>query len=378
MPGNNWTLEQKKSNIDIWDPNSPVVGSVAVMNTNNVDKDPNSKYFGQVIGHVGFISSVNGDGTVTITESNYKRGQVGQRTGTPEELKIAGYMIDPAVTNGRTGDMEAQIRAFSARTGGTADERAQTSKDIMAEIQSGRATTPAQAKINLGIVTKEDQEVKDRLLADLKPLKSTYSDIERSSNNIINLSASDTAIGDVATIVSFLKTIDPSSVARESEVAGVESARGVIDGFLQQAEKLDRGSKLAPEQRQELQKAAKMLLGASQRGLFEKLITSKQELLGRGIEPTVVSDYDIRNLQNKIGSAKAIEIYKSNGIPLPPELEKVEQAMKNSVNTALSRVSNAVTNRQGQVLVQSPNGEKGYIPAEQAEEAKKEGYIILK
>ncbi len=34
-----------------------------------------------------------------------------------------------------------------------------------------------------------------------------------------------TAMGDVAAVVGFLKTIDPSSVARESEVASVENAR---------------------------------------------------------------------------------------------------------------------------------------------------------
>jgi hypothetical protein len=48
------------------------------------------------------------------------------------------------------------------------------------------------------------------------------------------------AINDVATVVAFLKTIDPSSVARESEVESVENARGVIDSLANTFEKMDK------------------------------------------------------------------------------------------------------------------------------------------
>ena len=57
---------------------SPSVGAVAVMAV--------GRY-----GHVGRVVSVNGDGTITVEESNYRPCRFTTRTGTPEQLRVLGY-----------------------------------------------------------------------------------------------------------------------------------------------------------------------------------------------------------------------------------------------------------------------------------------------
>lgn len=123
-------------------------------------------------------------------------------------------------------------------------------------------------------------------------------------------------IGDVATIVAFLKTIDPTSVARESEVAGVETARGVVEGITTRIQKFTTGQKLGDEQRKQLRGAAEVLAEAARANLFEKLIQGKSELeTERGVDATVISDFQIKQLERDLGQERVNQIRLENRIP---------------------------------------------------------------
>lgn len=69
------TLDSKRRIINSY---SPTVGAVAVMAVGSY-------------GHVGVVTSVNGNGTITVDESNYRSCQFGTRTGTPANLRVLGY-----------------------------------------------------------------------------------------------------------------------------------------------------------------------------------------------------------------------------------------------------------------------------------------------
>jgi len=87
--------------------------------------------------------------------------------------------------------------------------------------------TLIEAKKKLGYKTPDDIEFaksRKESFETVKDITQTKMTQARTTLKLLQ-STAPTAIGDVAAVVGFLKTIDPSSVARESEVASVENAR---------------------------------------------------------------------------------------------------------------------------------------------------------
>jgi len=74
-----------KAKLKIINSSVPIVGAVAIIDTTATVKE----------GHVAYVQTVNPDGTITIDEANYHTCEVGQRTGTPQALKVVGYYVVP-------------------------------------------------------------------------------------------------------------------------------------------------------------------------------------------------------------------------------------------------------------------------------------------
>lgn len=75
--------------------------------------------------------------------------------------------------------------------------------------------------------------------------------------------AEDSAVGDLSMIVSFMKMIDPGSVVREGEVDTVKRTTGVPGYVANLYDAVLKGSKLNPEQRQQIQSQAEALYSES-------------------------------------------------------------------------------------------------------------------
>lgn len=75
LPYGLWTLGDKRKIINA---SKPKVGSVAVINAGPW-------------GHVAVVTTVWGNGMVTIKEANYKTGRITERRDIPVKLKIEGY-----------------------------------------------------------------------------------------------------------------------------------------------------------------------------------------------------------------------------------------------------------------------------------------------
>ncbi len=88
LPTGLWTYEDKKNIINS---QGAVAGSAAVIDV------------GDKTGHMAVVQSVNQNGTLTISETNYKTGQHSIRTGTPEELGITGYFVPERLFGGSSG-----------------------------------------------------------------------------------------------------------------------------------------------------------------------------------------------------------------------------------------------------------------------------------
>ena len=293
---------------------------------------------GQKIGKGEVVAEMGNSGNVLDINGNIPtEEQRAQGIGSHLDYRIksnslinGSFWADPNKFQGiDNSQLKAKIQGFVQSRSGVKDKdaRLQLERNILREIQSGRATTPSEAKINLGIVSDEDKEVKKRISTDLAPIKKDTNEILRSAKNIQNLSIIEGGIGDVATITAFLKAIDPGSVARESEVAGVESARGLIESIDTQISKLKTGQKLGDIQRKQLQDAAKVLGDSARANLYEKLITNRQELLDRGVEPTIISDFQINKLEREMGNEKVRQIKIENNL-----LEDTNKSIEDEIN----------------------------------------------
>jgi len=215
--------------------------------------------------------------------------------------------------------LKGQIRGFVQSRSWVKDKdaRLQLQSDIISEIQSWRAKTPAEAKINLWIVSDEDKEVKKRIQTDLTPTKKDTSEIDRNVKNILELTELEGWIWDTAAITAFLKTIDPWSVARESEVAWVENARWLLDNVVLFFAKMKAWDRLSPLQKVQLKDVATRLWKLANWKLLEQLITWKQELLDRWVEHTPISDFQINKLIRDLWPEDAKRIYEENWLVLP-------------------------------------------------------------
>jgi hypothetical protein len=76
LPGGLFTLNDKKR---IMNSGVPTPGSVAVMDVL------------AGVGHLAVVEAVNRDGTITVSETNYRSCQYTVRTGTPRNMRVLGY-----------------------------------------------------------------------------------------------------------------------------------------------------------------------------------------------------------------------------------------------------------------------------------------------
>lgn len=83
------------------------------------------------------------------------------------------------------------------------------------------------------------------------------------------------------------KTIDPASVARESEVQAVENARWIIDSLSNVFAKAKEGTKLTDTQRTQLKDAIQTIVDAGNSKYYEYVNDTTKEFNDRWLDPTV-------------------------------------------------------------------------------------------
>ncbi len=100
------------------------------------------------------------------------------------------------------------------------------------------------------------------------------------------------AAGDIAMIFNFMKMLDPQSVVREGEFATAQNAAGVPARIAAMYNRLMRGERLVPEQRQDFHDQARQVFNAQLRGQLQ-LERQYQGTAERwGADPTdIVTDF---------------------------------------------------------------------------------------
>lgn len=157
-------------------------------------------------GHVGFIESINEDGSINIIDSNYSKdtdGKIRRDTiavGSPRWNQIKGF-YDPSVGWAKPLDSNQRIIANSEKS-------AFRSNPVVKAFEEGLQQ---------------------------------YKDIVVSLND-------ESWPWDTAGIFQFMKSLDPTSVVRESEFDAAAKSAGVFEYIGNTYDRVMKGKKLSPEQ----------------------------------------------------------------------------------------------------------------------------------
>ena len=143
----------------------------------------------------------------------------------------------------------------------------------------------------------------------------------------------DTGAGDVAAVFAFMKTLDPTSVVRESEFEVAESTRGTRllqfeDGW-QVWKKLKEGKRLTPKQKEDYKKAAIEFWGADQSAIDNIKASYMKKITNQGLNAeNIFVDADIRpsEIDVTIAEGPRNEIVKTMKQKLPFGTKLVDYA----------------------------------------------------
>lgn len=278
-------------------------------------------------GHIGIVESVNPDGTFNTVESNYNGDERVSRRQNVPVTEVVGFIRPSKAKLLEKGNVSGAIEATGLLTdlGGTETERKNIVNLISQKIKNGEAKDVAEAKRQLKIITKTDLEIQKTAKEEIKPAREQYNEINLKLQAIPQFVSSPNAIGDVAVVVNFLKTIDPSSVARETEVAGVENARGIVSSVGNYFNKLQTGEKLSKSQRKEIASVANILSRVAADSYYKQLLERSEEIKARGIEPTFASKSEITSLERLLGAKRINAIKQDLGIVSPRYTPKIDQ-----------------------------------------------------
>ena len=300
-------IEQKA-----WLSNSqvPTVWSIAIM-----DSKVAPQYW-----HVAIVTKVNADWSFVTKESNINgEWSVFSRT-IPAWWATHGF-FDPRLgkqawsgqpqeqPQQNKQEMMMQAMWLLQGTWGTEWERAKMAQNIVTTAMKNNIPLN-EAKKKLWYRTQEDNEFVKNARVDYVNIKKWDEATDNAKRLVSLIDQKQTPITDIAAIVWFLKSIDPSSVARESETEQIRKARSVIDGMWVYATQLATGNSLSDKQRAEIKSAAQTIADMWNNKLNTEIWWMMTEFDERWLDATsVIRSTDIEKywpLSYKLNNAKNI------------------------------------------------------------------------
>lgn len=251
--------------------------------------------------HIGIVTSKNEDGSINIMDYNYNLDEKQrERTNVDyAEILNKGWSISkPFITDSTMWskaspeDVDMKVMWLVQWLGGTEWERQKLANNIKKVAE--RDNIPLQdAKKKLWYKSWDDIEFAKNRKEQFTAIQKNNQAVTKWKSALMLLDKPQTAVWDVASIVWFLKTIDPASVARETEVASVEWARGLLDNIAVRLQKLSSWKKLSEEQRQELRDTIWVIVQAYENNMADFIQSSKQEFDDRWLDMSVYVPKDV-------------------------------------------------------------------------------------
>lgn len=129
-----------------------------------------------------------------------------------------------------------------------------------------------------------------------EPIYKAHQDVQSAYSQIQQGLKMASPAGDLAGATKIMKLLDPGSVVRESELGMAMAATGALDRLLNYSDRVIKGTKLTPSQRQDFQKLADALYAESGKqyntkrteyqGIAERNGLSVPDVLGAGFQET--------------------------------------------------------------------------------------------
>ena len=142
-----------------------------------------------------------------------------------------------------------------------------------------------------------------------------YTVVRDNYRRINSTSKLGTGQGDLATIFSFMRVLDPESVVRETEFKNAQEAVGRLQMMYNIPSQWVKGNRLTPEGRAGFRKAAKQLHDTQKRTYDTKKTLYKRQATAYGVDPTLfIPEYD----DDDMGGAGADLIYNPSTGELEP------------------------------------------------------------
>lgn len=112
-----------------------------------------------------------------------------------------------------------------------------------------------------------------------------FSDITEAYTRIIKSAKDPSAAGDLALIFNYMKVLDPASVVRESEFAAAAKAGGLGPRIQAAVEQIEKGTRLAPEQRADFVNRATQIYQGTEEQARPIYQTYEEIAIARGFDP---------------------------------------------------------------------------------------------
>lgn len=194
-------------------------------------------------------------------------------------------------------------------TGWTEWERAKMAQNIV-KVAMQNNIPLNEAKKQLWYRTKADDEFVTNSTKTYESLAKASDAVNNAKTLLDLLSAEQTPITDIASIVWFLKSIDPSSVARESETEQVRTARSTFANLWMSVEKMTSGDQLTKKQREQMKNMAEIILKTWEKKYSSTVSDIVKKFDERWLDATsLISTNDINKyapIQYKIARDKSV------------------------------------------------------------------------
>ena len=148
----------------------------------------------------------------------------------------------------------------------------------------GAVSALMQQRLNGPKDTFKDVQALRKEFTGLSRIKN-FSDVTEAYTRIIKSAKDPSAAGDLALIFNYMKVLDPASVVRESEFAAAAKAGGLGPRIQAAVEQIEKGTRLAPEQRADfVNRATQLYQGAEEqaRPIYQ---TYEEIATARGFDP---------------------------------------------------------------------------------------------